>query len=67
MSQIGAAAPASAMRMLNKPTIIDTTWTDAKDLGPKAAQRMLAGQQKLPPPSNRLPPPSNRLPPPSRF
>jgi hypothetical protein len=67
MRQIGGGAPSSAMRMLNKPTIIDTTWTDAKDIGPKSAQRMLGGQKSLPPPSNRLPPPPPKLPPPSRF
>jgi type IV secretory pathway TrbL component len=42
------SAPASAMRMLSKPTTIDGTWTEAKDLGPKSAQRMLAGQKALP-------------------
>lgn len=80
---IGAPPPASAMRMLNKPTTIDATWTEARDLGPKSAQRMLAGQKALPDPSksdttwtegrdlpkpsNRLQGPSNRLPPPSRY
>ena len=65
--QIGSA-PAAAMRMLNKPPI-DATWTEAKDLAPKAAQRMLGQSQRaLPDNSPRaLPPPPRQLPPPSRF
>ena len=48
-----AGAPRSVQRMLAEPKIIDATWTEARDLGPKAAQRLLAdarAQGKLPPP-----------------
>jgi hypothetical protein len=60
------SAPASVRRLLARSNTIDGTWTDAKDLPPKAVQRLLAqGQRRLPggsPPS--LPPPPRTLPPP---
>jgi hypothetical protein len=61
-------APAAAFRMLDKPPI-DATWTEAKDLAPKAAQRMLGQTQRaLPDHSPKsLPAPPRQLPPPSRF
>ena len=60
--------PAAAQRMLNKPPI-DATWTEAKDLAPKAAQRMLGQAQRAIPDNSTkaLPSPPRQLPPPSRF
>lgn len=64
---IGMQAPAAAVRMLERPPI-DAEWTEAKDLAPKAAQRMLSqAQRALPDNSTKTPPPRRQLPPPSRF
>ena len=53
-----AGAPRSVQRMLADSKIIDATWTEARDLGPKAAQRMLAqARGALPAPPRALPPP----------